>query len=85
MDKRDKLSIYFYIYAVIEIFLTFLGANFLTRGYNIMLLIILIQFLGQVLITYEGVISQRYNTYRLFLGAVVPFIMLSIMMWYNTF
>lgn len=85
MENKEKLSIYFYIYAGVEILLTFIGANLLTRGINIILLIIVFQILGQVAITIEGHKNDRYDAYRLYLGAVVPFIMLSMMLWLNTF
>jgi hypothetical protein len=83
--ENEKLSNYFYAYAIGEIGLTVIGMFLLTRGINILIIIMLLQLLGQYLIYYEGIRSKRYGTYRIYMGIVVPFIFLSFMMWYNTF
>jgi hypothetical protein len=85
MKQNESLSLYFLIYAVVEITITIVAANLLTRGIDIMVLAIVLQLGGQIGITIEGLKNERYNTYRLYMGAVIPFILLSLMIWYNTF
>lgn len=83
--ENEKLDIYFYGYAIFEIVIALVGAYLVTKGINLTALVIWLQIAGQVFITYEGKKNQRYDTYRIYMGFVVPFIMVSIMLWYNTF
>lgn len=85
MNENDSLSIYFYIYAALELILTFLAAYLLKNSVNVVFLIFVIQLLLQGAITFEGKKSERYPTYRMYMGGVVPFIMVTFMLWYNTF
>jgi len=83
--QNDKLDLYFYAYAAFEILLSFFGAWLITKGTNIMVVILLLHIIGQLAITYEGMRHDKYDTYRMYMGFVVPFAMLSAMLWYNTF
>ena len=85
MEENQKLSKYFYIYAAFELLTTWLGAWLLTKGVHLIVFILVLQILGHIGIVYEGIKSKRYQTYRLFFGLVLPFIMLTFMLWYNTF
>ena len=85
MEQNEKLDIYFYSYAGFEIFLAIIGAWLITKGTNIMVLILWLHIGAQVFITYEGKKKNKYDTYRMYMGFVVPFFMLSVMLWYNTF
>jgi hypothetical protein len=83
--ENEKLDIYFYIYAAVEILLAFVGAYLITKGINLMVWVLWIHVGGHVYIVMQGKKNNRYETYRLYMGFVVPFMLLSFMLWYNTF
>lgn len=85
MIDNEKLDIYFYAYALYEVLLTWLGSWLLTKGISIIFIVLVLQIIGHIYIILNGIRLKKYETYRLYFGLVLPFIMLSFMLWYNTF
>lgn len=85
MKHNDGLSIGFYVYAGVVIGLGMLGVYLRQKGINVLLPVFLIQLVAQGVITYEGIKSERYKQYVLFMGFVIPFMAAIFVGWINTF
>lgn len=85
MKHNDSLSIEFYVYVVVVIAVGLIAMWLKQKGINVLLPAFLLQLIAQGAITYEGIKSERYNQYVLFMGFVIPFMAAMFIGWLNTF
>jgi hypothetical protein len=84
MKHNDSLGVEFYSYSAVVIGIGLLAIWLKTKGINVLLPAFLIQLVAQILITYEGIKTERYNQYVLFMGFVLPFMAAMFIGWLNT-
>lgn len=85
MKHNDGLGLEFYVYAGVVIGAAIIAIWLNGKGINVLLPAFLLQLFAQGLITYEGIKTERYNQYVLFMGFVIPFMAAIFVGWINTF
>lgn len=85
MKHNDSIGIEFYIYVAVVFGVGIIALWLKTKGVNILLPGFLIQLLAQGVITYEGIKTERYKQYVLFMGFVIPIMAALFIGWLNTF
>lgn len=85
MKHNDSLSIEFYVYVVVVVAIGLIAMWLKQKGINVLFPAFLLQLIAQGAITYEGIKSERYKQYVLFMGFVIPFMAAMFIGWLNTF